>query len=364
MEPILIVFGTRPEWIKILPVIREFDARGLREKLFIVNTHQHEELLNEEVLQSGIQINHHFSGRRNSVSLNQLTGLLMSDFHLLKKKLDELGIKISLVLAQGDTATTFCSALFAFYEQLPFYHIEAGLRTYDYSQPFPEEFYRKTISDIASFHFAPTPEAEQNLLNEGIDPGKILVTGNTVIDNLAFFLKQQSATPLDKKKSLNVLITVHRRENQNGKFEQIFSHIENICLKNPDHQFTWISHPGLDLGEKKSCFPKNLLISPPFSYKQMLEQYMTTSLIITDSGGIQEEAAYLGIPVIVLRSKTERQEGIAKGISVYFDESCTDLSLLMHQMNAVTKPDTFMMYGKGHASALIVDTLLKNRLPA
>jgi UDP-N-acetylglucosamine 2-epimerase (non-hydrolysing) len=362
MEHILIVFGTRPEWIKILPVIREFTLRGLREKLFIVNTHQHEELLNEEVIQSGIQINHHFSGRRDSVSLNQLTGLLMSEFHHLKRKLDELGIKTNLVLAQGDTATTFCSALFAFHEQLPFYHIEAGLRTYDFSQPFPEEFYRKTITSMAAFHFAPTDEAIQNLIQEDVDPTKILLTGNTVIDNLIFYQQKHNlireTTPVPR-----VLITVHRRENQNGKFDHIFSHIDRLCRNNPDHSFTWISHPGLSLEDRRPFLPGNLDVSKPLSYLEMISLYHVTSLIITDSGGIQEEAAFLGIPLIILRSKTERKEGINEGISVYFDDTDTDLPALMHQMNAVKKPGTSFMYGKGQASAIIVDTLLKKIIP-
>lgn len=355
MSKFLICFGTRPELIKLAPIINEFKSRNKRDLLFVVNCHQHPDLLKSEILFFNIDIDYQFHFERDCSDLSRLNGILMTEFYKLKQHLAYLNIKTNFIIVQGDTATTFCASLFAFYEKIKLIHIEAGLRTNDYNHPFPEEFYRKTISSVASVHFTPTEESQSNLLNEGVAPDSIIITGNTVIDNLI----NHNSNDSDSNKDL-VLITIHRRENIISNFNNISERIIKFCENHINLNFLWITHPNNSKENVIKTNPKNLQIIDSVSYSEMLNLYKKTGLIITDSGGIQEEASYLGIPVLLFRKKTERIESINCGISKYINDENIDLNIFINEHKLLNNNKFKTIFGKGNASKIIVDYLLND----
>lgn len=358
MNKILLVFGTRPELIKLAPIINEYRKRNQRKRLYVINTSQHKHFTQEDLNYFQIDIDFQFKLERNNDSLSLLNGLLLLEFDKLKQKLNKLNITIDAIIAQGDTCTAFSSALFSFYETIPFFHIEAGLRTEDLSQPFPEEFFRKTISCITSIHFAPTKASEKNLINEGVDLNSILVTGNTGIDNLKHLNNLNEHKDFNIVNNKLVLLTIHRRENIKNNLQSIIHRITYYIKNNPDKSFLWIDNPGFKI---KNCINMkfdNLKIIQPISFIEMVKIYKKSQLIITDSGGIQEEAAYLGIPTLLFRTKTERIEGIDTGISKYIEDSDIDLDYVIKELNNnIDKTNFKTIYGDGDASMRIVDYL-------
>lgn len=352
MNKFLVVFGTRPELIKLAPVINEFRKRNRREQLFIVNTNQHKHILAEDLEYFAIETDYQFDFERKSACLNELSGLLMLGFSNLKAELKNTSV--SAVIAQGDTCSTFAAAMFAFYEKIPFLHIEAGLRTHDFGQPFPEEFFRKTISSLSSFHFAPTQTALNNLVAEGIESATILMSGNTVIDNLREYTQNRSHKEENFIKQ-QVIITIHRRENIAENLSRISNRITAYCLANPDKEFVWIDNPGFKIEPDIEMKPQNLKFIQPLSFSKMMQLYKSTMLIITDSGGIQEEAAYLGIPVLVFRTVTERPESIQSGISKYISDANSCLNAEISELNRNRIYNSNALYGDGYSSARIVD---------
>ncbi|MDP1726958.1 MAG: UDP-N-acetylglucosamine 2-epimerase (non-hydrolyzing) [Bacteroidota bacterium] len=361
MHKILIVFGTRPELIKLAPIINEFCKRNLRERLYIINTNQHKDFLQQDLDYFHIDVDHQFKLNRNDDSLSLLNGLLLLEFNELKSKLKDLKITIDAILGQGDTCTSYSAAQYAFYEKTPFIHIEAGLRTDDLCQPFPEEYFRKMISTITAIHFAPTAYAEKKLINEGIAANSIVVTGNTVIDNLKQLKNINEFKNIKTEDNKLVLITVHRRENIKNNLPLITKRIIHYIKNNPDKSFIWVDNPGYKIEPNISIQLNNLKIIQPVSFFEMIEFYKRAQLIITDSGGIQEEAAYLGIPTLLFRTKTERIEGIISGISKYIEDSDNDLDSVIKALNKnrLTKFNT--IYGDGNASKRIVDILICER---
>lgn len=357
---ILLIFGTRPELIKLAPIINEFQNRNQRSRLYIVNTAQHKDSIQQDIADFGIDIDYQFTLNRNDDSLSHLNGLLLIEFYKLKLVLNKLNIGINAIIAQGDTCTTFCSAQFSFYEKIPFIHVEAGLRTHDFCEPYPEEFYRKTIASISSIHFAPTPIARENLICEGIHPSRILLIGNTVIDNLRIHFSDHTFQQTHLQQNGIVLITIHRRENIKESITAIIDRIILYCINHPSKSFVWIDNPGYKIAPLIHHQLKNLRIINPLSFAEMMEMYKKTCLIITDSGGIQEEAAYLRIPTLLFRTKTERIEGINAGIAKYIEENDMDLDLIMNALNC-NKTDQFnTIYGDGFASQRIADFLSEN----
>lgn len=356
MNKILIVFGTRPELIKLAPIINEFQSRNQRDRIFIVNTSQHRTAMLEDIADFNIQVDYEFTLNRNDDSLSHLNGVLLLEFYKLHLALQKMNITIKAIIGQGDTCTTFSSAQFAFYENIPFLHVEAGLRTYDFHEPFPEEYYRRTISTLSHIHFAPTSKAKDNLIAEGIPCNRILLIGNTVIDNLRIHFQDHSFQhPLQNGV---VLITIHRRENIKETMHLIIDRILTYCKNNPEKIFVWIDNPGYKIQPLIHTQLPNLHLIPPVSFREMMNLYKKTRLIITDSGGIQEEAAYLGIPALIFRAKTERIEGIYKGVAKYMDDCEGDLDFLITELNR-NKPCGFNhLYGDGFASQRIVDFLL------
>jgi UDP-N-acetylglucosamine 2-epimerase (non-hydrolysing) len=360
MKKTLLIFGTRPELIKLAPIINEFQKRNQRKLLYIINTAQHRDLICQDIIDFEIDIDYQFTLNRTDDSLSNLNGLLLLEFHKLKLMLDNLSIKINAVIAQGDTYTTFCAAQFSFYEHIPFIHVEAGLRTNDFQEPFPEEYYRKTIASMSSIHFAPTILARENLIAEGVPPNRILLIGNTVIDNLRIHFKDHDFQKEHLLKNGIILITIHRRENIKESLLVIINRILAFCKKHEDKLFVWIDNPGYKIAPVIHTSLKNLKIIKPVSFLEMMNMYKKTSLIITDSGGIQEEACYLGIPVLLFRTKTERIEGINAGIAKYIDEQDTDLDLVINELGPFKTGQFNALYGDGFSSKRIADFLSEN----
>jgi UDP-N-acetylglucosamine 2-epimerase (non-hydrolysing) len=362
MNKILLVFGTRPELIKLAPVIAEFKSRNLRGSLYIVNTNQHKNLDLQDFVYFQVDVDYQFQFQRYGDSLSELNGLMLLGFDGLKSNLNSLGIHIEAIIAQGDTCTSFCAAQFAFYEKPPFYHIEAGLRTYDFGQPFPEEYYRKTISSIASVHFAPTLMAKENLLAEAYAPETIVVTGNTGIDNIRKFQETHGLQSKSRISNNLVLITIHRRENITDNLKTIINRIIGLCNSNPQKTFLWIDNPGYKVKPDIPDQVPNLDVIEPVSFMEMLRLYENAGLLITDSGGIQEEAAYLGIPTLLFRTKTERTESILSGISRFISEQDCDLDLVIAELTQAITQESKTIYGDGFASKRIVDFIRNKQL--
>jgi UDP-N-acetylglucosamine 2-epimerase (non-hydrolysing) len=354
---LLILFGTRAELIKLAPIVREFQRRGLRDLLHIVSSGQHQTLVHEDLIYFEIQLDHQFSLQRDSDSLLQLQGQLLLELQAMHMQLQEQAVCISAVIAHGDTCTTFCAAQYAFYENIPFVHIEAGLRTHDFAEPFPEEYYRKTISTIAAVHCAPTAIARENLLAEGVAAEAILVTGNTAIDNLSKLDFGESASQI--LQAATVIVTIHRRENIRLHLPEIIAQVAAYCAQNPDMTFVWIDNPGYKIEQHLPTGIPNLQLISPVAFAQMLEWYATAQLVITDSGGLQEEASFLRIPTLLFRKKTERLEGIEAGIAKYIGAEMQNLRQILDEFQQVDWTRGHKLYGDGKAAEMIVDAILE-----
>lgn len=357
MHKLILAFGTRPELIKLAPLIKVFETRGERSRLFLVNTGQHREL--EAIARDfGIETDYCFQLERQNDSLSLLNGLLLLEFDKLRKYFNENNIRPHALIAQGDTCSTVASAQFALYERIPFIHIEAGLRTGDFEEPFPEEYLRKVISMNASLHFAPTVLAANNLIAENIPADRIFVTGNTVIDNLVETAENEQDLSTIAREEL-VLVTIHRRENIYHRMDFIVQTILGYCTAHPEKQFLWIDNPGYKIASRIPALPVNLSIHETVNFAEMLQYYKKAQLIITDSGGIQEEACYMGVPVLVMRKKTERTESIDAGLAKYFEVSDTDLNQVIACLNTNNGPHAKNLYGDGTAAQKIYAEIIQ-----
>lgn len=312
MKKVMLVFGTRPEAIKMCPVVKELKTRpGI--KTLVCVTGQHRQMLDQVLETFDVVPDYDLSIMKPQQTLFDITTLILSRIKdVLEKE------RPDVVLVHGDTSTTFVTALASFYLQIPVGHVEAGLRTYDLYAPYPEEFNRQATSIISKFNFAPTEKAKQNLLNEGKDPSTIYVTGNTVIDALKTTVRKDYTHPeLDWAKSGRLIfITAHRRENLGEPMHHMFRAIKRVMNEYPDLKAIYPIHmnPAVRKAadEELSNFERIHLIEPVevFDCHNIMAH---SHLILTDSGGIQEEAPSLGVPVLVMRDKTERPEGIAAG---------------------------------------------------
>ena len=307
------IIGTRPEVIKMAPIIFKLKLSSWA-KVFVVNTAQHRSLLDDMLDLFDLIPDADLDSMTTDQSLGELTGNLC-------KKLDALvkNNRFDVLLAAGDTTTVFASSLIAFYHNIPFGHIEAGLRTYNFKEPFPEEINRILTAPLATWNFAPTELEKNNLIRENIDPSKIIVTGNPVIDALYWVLKNKPDPHSFQQWSNIVIVTAHRREN-------FGEHVKNICqaVIELSNQFNHINfvfpvHPNphvqndifLLLNEKPGIH-----LLPPLRYDEFAHLMNRALLILTDSGGIQEEAPALNKPVVVLRNITERPAIISEGVGV------------------------------------------------
>lgn len=312
MKKVLTVFGTRPEAIKMCPLINELKIRNKIQTVTCV-TGQHKEMLTQVLNTFNIKPDYDLSIMKKNQDLFDIT------ISILNKIKDILLIENpDIVLVHGDTSTTFVTALACFYLKIPIGHIEAGLRTYNISSPFPEEFNRQVVSIISKYNFAPTELAKQNLINEGKDPKTIYVTGNTAIDALRTTIKNDYQHPELNwaNNSRLILITAHRRENLGIPMKHMFHAIKRVMDEFPDVKAIYPIHMNPVVRKTANEILGNcerIHIIEPLDVIDFHNFLSRSFLILTDSGGIQEEAPSLGKPVLVMRDTTERPEGIAAG---------------------------------------------------
>lgn len=366
MRKIVIVIGTRPELIKVAPIIVEFQKRNLRDRIIILNTAQHKDLLNPYWDLFKVQADITLDVMRDGQHLSQLTSRVIDQFQSF---LDKCKHEVAAVLAQGDTTTVFGVSLVSFYNFIPFFHLEAGLRSFDLENPFPEEYNRRSASICASYHFCPTELSKSNLLQEKVDSSKIYVVGNSVLDALesiremlgksSFENNQLEVirTPSGKK----VLITCHRRENHGDNLKTIISVVGELARENPEMEFIWILHPNPNVyynisnSELKNI--PNVLLIDPVGYFDLIKLLSLSSIVISDSGGLQEEAPSFQVPVLVLRKKTERPEGIDAGVAclVGADREMIKAKFYNYLENGLS--NIANPYGDGRTSLRVVDIL-------
>lgn len=359
---ILFVFGTRPEVIKLAPVILELKKYPEDYNVIICNTEQQRELSNQTLSYFGLKADINLDCMRENQTLASVQSRILTS---LDKIFEDN--KIDATIVQGDTITVLTGSLVSFYHKVPIFHVEAGLRSYDLFEPFPEEAMRQMTSRVAQLHFAPTEANKIALLKENIDEDKISVLGNTVIDAL-FCLSEATLSQAKKffeDKSIDiddrlVLITVHRRENHGERIDRILQAISDLVKKYPDHTFVLPVHPNPNVKDKvhaKLGEFENVHLLPPLDYPNLVYLMKNAKLILTDSGGIQEEAPSFGCPTLVMRYETERQEGIEAGVSILVGadyDKIMDLSIdILSKEKSQTRLKVQNPYGDGNSSLKI-----------
>lgn len=368
MKNIIFVFGTRPEIIKLAPVILELRKYPEDYNVIICNTEQQKELSNQTLEYFGLKADINLDCMRDNQSLAGVQTKILSSLEEVFNK-----YKIDATIVQGDTMTVLCGALVSFYHKTPIYHVEAGLRSYDIFEPFPEEVMRQMTSRVADIHFAPTEKNKEALLKENIDENKIHVVGNTVIDALfclsdeviensrKFFIEK--GIEIDDKL---VLITAHRRENHGERIDRIIDSIEYLAKRFDDHTFVIPVHPNPNVKNKiHSRLEKynNIKLLSPLDYPYLVYLMKHAKLILTDSGGIQEEAPSFSCPTFVMRYETERKEGIEAGVSVLVGADYDKIVKLSSEILSKPKEETRLKaknpYGDGTAS-IQIEKIIRN----
>ncbi len=375
MRKIAVIMGTRPEAIKLAPVVRALQASQQLTTL-VINTGQHRELIDQVIELFELPVDVDLAVMQPNHSLASLTARLLTKLDaVLDGSID--GHRPDMVLVQGDTTSVLAGALASFYRGIPVGHVEAGLRTGNMAAPFPEEANRRLTTPLVALHFAPTTTARDNLLAEGVEPSSIHVTGNTVVDALKIEIAAQQAMPLRATLDARVgevlagdnrpmvLITGHRRENFGGGFESICTAIATLAKRFSDHQFVYPVHlnPNVrDIVRQRLGELSNIRLLAPLGYRDFVSLMSRCRLVLTDSGGVQEEAPSLGKPVLVMRDTTERPEGVAAGtvrlVGSHAESIIAAVSELLtdearySQMAQATNP-----YGDGHAAPRIVDAI-------
>ena len=380
MKTIMLVFGTRPEAIKMAPLVKEFEKHPRQFKTIVCVTGQHREMLDQVLHLFNIAPDYDLNIMKQGQDLYDVTARVLTGLRDVLKE-----ARPDIVLVHGDTTTSTAAALAAFYQQIPVGHVEAGLRTHDIYSPWPEEMNRQITGRIASYHFAPTPLSRENLLKENISPEKITVTGNTVIDALYMVVEK-----IKKDKDLSgqlgqnlrkagydtgrlsdgkklVLMTGHRRENFGDGFIHMCQAIKTLTEKYPDTDFVYPMHLNPNVrkpiaevfGDKTG---DNMFFIEPLEYLDFVFLMEKSTLVLTDSGGIQEEAPGLGKPVLVMRDTTERPEALSAGtvklVGTDYDKIVGEVSRLLDDtvyydsMSRAVNP-----YGDGIACERIIKTL-------
>lgn len=361
MIKVLVIFGTRPEAVKMCPLIKELNkAKGIDCKVCL--TAQHRGMLDQVINVFGISADYDLNIMKQNQTLSSITIAVLNGINdvILNEKPD-------LILVHGDTSTSFAAALSAFYNHVPIGHVEAGLRTYNLQSPYPEEFNRQAVDIMADYYFAPTETAKKRLLEEGKSEKKIYITGNTVIDALKTTVSAKYTNKHLKwaEGSKLLLLTAHRRENIGAPMEAMFKGIRRVVEDNENVKVIYPCHQNPKVKEIANKYlaehNRIRLIEPLDVYD--FHNFMNRSyLILTDSGGIQEEAPALGKPVLVMRDTTERPEGIAAGTvklvgtseeSIY-NETC---KLLNSESSYEVMSHAVNPYGDGYASKRIVDII-------
>ncbi|QCA29562.1 UDP-N-acetylglucosamine 2-epimerase (non-hydrolyzing) [Vagococcus xieshaowenii] len=357
------VFGTRPEAIKMSPLVKELQSRSEIETIVCV-TGQHKEMLQQVLNVFAIQPDYDLEIMKHNQDLFDVTMNILDRIKpILEKEQPDV------VLVHGDTSTTFATSLACFYLRIPVGHVEAGLRTYNIYSPFPEEFNRQAVGLVAAFNFAPTQQAKENLLREGKDEASIFVTGNTAIDALETTVSQTHRHEILDwvGDSRLITITAHRRENLGEPMRHMFKAIRRVVDEYPDIKVVYPIHMNPQIRELADEFfgdSDRMSIIAPLEVVDFHNLLANSYLILTDSGGIQEEAPSLGKPVLVMRDTTERPEGVAAGTlklvgtqeaTIYESfKQLLDNKEVYQQMSVAANP-----YGDGTASRQIVDILLE-----
>jgi UDP-N-acetylglucosamine 2-epimerase (non-hydrolysing) len=371
-KKVSIVFGTRPEAIKLIPVLLELRKKNNFE-INVCVTAQHRQMLDQVLEIFAVVPNTDLNLMRPNQTLSSLTANIITsiDGYFSEYKPD-------IVIVQGDTTTVMSVSIVAFYHKIKVAHVEAGLRTLKKYSPFPEEMNRVITSRIADYHFAPTEISENNLLGEGVQKNNIYITGNTVID--ALFLATKKVKEINptienlcnanelEKFAPYVLITGHRRENFGEGFINICKAIHELSNKYPKYNFIYPVHlnPKVQDPVKKMLGNlKNVILLEPQTYLPFVSLMMNSKIILTDSGGVQEEAPSLGKPVLVMRENTERPEAVTAGtvklVGTNKQKIIEEVSILIENSNIYdTMANAINPYGDGHASERIVDILIDN----
>ena len=361
MKKVMLVFGTRPEAIKMCPLVNELKKREKLQTVVCVPG-QHRQMLDMVLEAFGVVPDYNLSIMKDKQTLFDVTTNILNRIReVLEKE------KPDVVLVHGDTSTTFVTALACFYMQIPVGHVEAGLRTYNIYSPYPEEFNRQAVSIISKFNFAPTELSKQNLLKEGKAPDSIFVTGNTAIDALKTTVRENYTHPELEwaKGSRLIMITAHRRENLGDPMSNMFRAIRRVMDEHPDAKAIYPIHMNPVVRETADAYLGNddrIHIIEPLDVLDFHNFLSRSYLILTDSGGIQEEAPSLGKPVLVMRDTTERPEGIAAGtlklVGTEEETIYTEFSRLLcdrTEYEAMSKASN--PYGDGHACERIADIL-------
>jgi len=362
---LLLVFGTRPEAIKMAPVVQALAARPGEAEHVVCVTAQHREMLDQVLAWFAIEPDVDLNLMRPDQTLPDLTARALTG---ITKVIED--VQPDVVLAQGDTTTVMATALAAFYQRVPFGHVEAGLRTHDLYNPFPEEVNRHLASVLATYHFAPTRTAVDALLAEGIDASQIHQTGNTVIDALQWTVAQPHRLdldlPLDGPERL-ILITAHRRESFGQEFENICHALRQLAERNPGVRLIYPVHLNPNVQEpvyRILSGVERVHLIDPLPYPDFAHLMNRSTLIVSDSGGLQEEAPALGKPVLVMRQTTERPEAIEAGtarlVGTDTQRIVTEAERLLDDPDAYAQmANAVSPFGDGHAAERIVNILLK-----
>ena len=383
MRKVLLVFGTRPEAIKMAPLVMELQKQKERIETVVCVTGQHREMLDQVLEIFDIKPDHDLNIMKRGQDLYDVTARVLTGMREVLKE-----IKPDIVLVHGDTTTSTAAALAAFYQQIPVGHVEAGLRTHNIYSPWPEEMNRLLTGRLATYHFSPTPLSRNNLIKESINDRNIIVTGNTVIDALYWVVDKiknnkeldnelesvlskagYDVNRLDNGKKL-VLITGHRRENFGDGFINMCTAIKDLTIKHPNVDFVYPMHLNPNVrkpihevfGEDLSGL-KNMFFIEPLEYLSFVYLMEKSSIVLTDSGGIQEEAPGLGKPVLVMRDTTERPEalnaGTVKLVGTDYNKIVNEVSSLIDDKAAYEKMSKAVNpYGDGLACGRIVNALL------
>lgn len=366
---VMTVFGTRPDAIKMAPVVLELQQSPDRVETQVVVTGQHREMLDQVLAVFGITPDTDLKIMKHGQSLAQMASRALEGLDAVMGER-----RPDVVLAQGDTTTTFIASLAAFYHKAPFGHVEAGLRSGDRYDPFPEEINRQLTSRIAEYHFAPTPLAKENLLREGVPEASVWVTGNTGIDAMFRVLDREGDATENATENATeptrrmILVTTHRRENWSGGIASACLGLKELARRFADIEVVFAMHRNPIVRDTVRRVlegePRVSLIEPP-NYEPFVRLMKRATIILTDSGGIQEEAPSLGVPVLVLRSTTERPEGVEAGTSKVIGTATE--AVIRETSRLLTDTDTYAAmaraqnpYGDGHASKRICDILFQN----
>lgn len=365
---VAVVVGTRPEAIKMAPVVRVLRESG-RHQVTLCASGQHREMLAQALADFGLTPDVDLHVMKQDQTLAGLTARLSDGVDGLLASL-----RPDWVLVQGDTTTVMAAALCAYYRGIRIGHVEAGLRSFDLRSPFPEEANRKITSVLADLHFAPTQAARANLMREGVPGAKIFVTGNTVVDALlwmrdrvagesSLLLPEVAAARAHGRKI--ILVTCHRRESFGEPLKRIFAALRNVARRNPEVLVVYPVHLNPRVRETARSMlsgEPNILLTEPMTYKPFVAMLANCDLIVSDSGGIQEEAPALDKPVLVLRQVTERPEGVAAGVAKLVGQDSerivAEIEMLLHDPVAYSRMATpANPYGDGHAAERIRDAL-------